>query len=150
MDEYNQNSHAVYDIKYHLIWVTKYRCPVLKGSVASRVRELVRQGCTARGITILQGSVGKEHIHLLISCPPTIAPSKLMQYLKGRTFFMYCDDIQDMDLTAALESLMGLFVDYINTETSTTGEVIKSQLIQWINSQAVFIKALFKDLNWES
>ncbi|MEG0014620.1 MAG: IS200/IS605 family transposase [Cellulosilyticaceae bacterium] len=134
MDEYNQNSHAVYDIKYHLIWVTKYRCPVLKGSVASRVRELVRQGCTARGITILQGSVGKEHIHLLISCPPTIAPSKLMQYLKGRTFFMYCDDIQDMDLTAALESLMGLFVDYINTETSTTGEVIKSQLIQWINS----------------
>ncbi|MEG0325740.1 MAG: IS200/IS605 family transposase, partial [Cellulosilyticaceae bacterium] len=95
MDEYNQNSHAVYDIKYHLIWVTKYRCPVLKGSVASRVRELVRQGCTARGITILQGSVGKEHIHLLISCPPTIAPSKLMQYLKGRTFLMYCDDIQD-------------------------------------------------------
>ncbi|MEG0353449.1 MAG: IS200/IS605 family transposase [Cellulosilyticaceae bacterium] len=150
MDEYNQNSHAVYDIKYHLIWVTKYRCPVLKGSVASRVRELVRQGCTARGITILQGSVGKEHIHLLISCPPTIAPSKLMQYLKGRTFLMYCDDIQDMDLTAALESLMGLFVDYINTETSTTGEVIKSQLIQWINSQAIFIKALFKDLNWES
>lgn len=85
MDEYSKNSHAVYDIKYHVIWATKYRYPVLRGSVASRVRELIRQGCTARGITILQGSVGKEHIHLLISCPPSIAPSKLMQYLKGRT-----------------------------------------------------------------
>lgn len=68
----------------------------------------------------------------------------------GELFLMYCDDIQDMDLTTALESLMGLFVDPINTETSTTGTVIKSQLIQWIDSQAIFIKALFKDLNWES
>ncbi|MEG0353383.1 MAG: transposase, partial [Cellulosilyticaceae bacterium] len=68
----------------------------------------------------------------------------------GELFLMYCDDIQDMDLTAALESLMGLFVDHINTETGTTGDVIKSQLMQWINSQAIFIKALFKDLQWES
>lgn len=68
----------------------------------------------------------------------------------GELFLMYCDDIQDMDLTTALESLMGLFVDHISTETSTAGTAIKSQLIQWINSQAIFIKALFKDLKWES
>ncbi|MEG2196565.1 MAG: hypothetical protein RRY26_03840 [Cellulosilyticaceae bacterium] len=55
-----------------------------------------------------------------------------------------------MNLTAALESLMDLFVDYINTETSTTDEVIKSQFMQWINSHTIFIKALFKDLKWES
>ena len=33
----------------------------------------------------MQGSVGKEHIHLLVSCPPNMAPSKLVQYLKGRS-----------------------------------------------------------------
>ncbi|WP_425441065.1 transposase [Sporolactobacillus nakayamae] len=38
-----------------------------------------------RGITILQGSAGKEHIHLLISCPLSLAPNKVMQYLKGRS-----------------------------------------------------------------
>lgn len=65
-------------------------------------------------------------------------------------FLMYCDDIQDMDLTTALQSLMGLFVDHVNTKNSTTNESIKNQLMQWINSQALFIKALFKDLNWES
>ncbi|MEG1636467.1 MAG: hypothetical protein RR324_03060, partial [Cellulosilyticaceae bacterium] len=58
--------------------------------------------------------------------------------------------LSDMNLTAALESLMDLFVDYINTETSTTDEVIKSQFMQWINSHTIFIKALFKDLKWES
>lgn len=85
MEEYNKGSHTVYDIKYHIIWVTKYRYYVLNGNIAYRVRELIRQGCTARGVSILQGSVGKEHIHLLVSCPPSIAPSKLVQYLKGRS-----------------------------------------------------------------
>ena len=85
MDEYNKGSHTIYDIKYHIIWVTKYRYHVLNGNVALRVRELIRQGCNARGVNILQGSVGKEHIHLLVSCPPSIAPSKLVQYLKGRS-----------------------------------------------------------------
>ncbi|MFC0015518.1 MULTISPECIES: IS200/IS605 family transposase [Allobacillus] len=85
MDGYRKSSHTVYDIKYHVIWVTKYRYHVLRGDVAHRARELIRQGCEARNITILQGSVGKDHIHLLLSCPPSIAPSKIMQYLKGRS-----------------------------------------------------------------
>ncbi len=66
MDGYKKNSHAVFDIKFHVIWVTKYRYKVLRGPIAVRTRELIRQGCEARGITILQGSVGKDHIHLVI------------------------------------------------------------------------------------
>lgn len=85
MDGYRKTSHAVFDIKYHIIWVTKYRFKSLHGPIAVRTRELIRQGCESRGITILQGSVGKDHIHLLISCPPSLAPSKMMQYLKGRS-----------------------------------------------------------------
>ncbi|MGF7126733.1 REP element-mobilizing transposase RayT [Natronobacillus azotifigens] len=85
MDGYKKNSHAVYDIKYHVIWVTIYPYKLLHGQIAIRTRELIRQGCEARGNTILQGSVGKEHIHLLLSCPPSLAPSKILQYLKGRS-----------------------------------------------------------------
>ncbi|QQK76473.1 IS200/IS605 family transposase [Salicibibacter cibarius] len=92
MDEYKRSGHAVYDIKYHIIWVTKYRYHVLRGDIAHRVRELIRQGCEARGITILQGSVGKDHIHLLLSCPPSIAPSKILQYLKGRSSRLIQDE----------------------------------------------------------
>jgi len=63
----------VYDIKYHIIWVTKYRYKVLNKNIAVRLRELIRQGCDARGITIVQGSIGKDHVHLLISSSPSIA-----------------------------------------------------------------------------
>ncbi|MFT8873000.1 MAG: IS200/IS605 family transposase [Sporolactobacillus sp.] len=96
MDGYQKSSHAVYDIKYHVIWVTKYRYQVLRGQVAMRARELIRQGCEARDVTILQGSIGKEHIHLLISCPPSLAPSKIMQYLKGRSSRLLQDEFPEL------------------------------------------------------
>jgi putative transposase len=83
--EYQHGAHSVYDIKYHLIWVTKYRYHVLKGEVATRARELIRQTCLSRDVTIVQGSIGKDHVHMLVSCPPTIAPAKLVQYIKGRS-----------------------------------------------------------------
>lgn len=85
MVDYRKSSHAVYDIKYHIIWVTKYRYKVLKKNIAIRLRELIRQGCESRNIKIVQGGIGKEHIHILISCPPSMAPSKIVQYLKGRS-----------------------------------------------------------------
>ena len=96
MDGYRKSGHAVYDIKYHVIWVTKYRYKVLRGPIAVRARELIRQGCEARKITILQGSLGKDHIHLLLSCPPSMAPSKILQYLKGRSSRLLQDEFADL------------------------------------------------------
>jgi putative transposase len=96
MDGYKKSSHAGFDIKYHVIWVTKYRYKVLNGPISKRTRELIRQGCEARGITILQGSVGKDHIHLLLSCPPSLAPSKILQYLKGRSSRLLQDEFPEL------------------------------------------------------
>jgi putative transposase len=65
--------------------VTKYRYPVLKGDVALRARELVKQVCEAFEIRILKGVVSKDHVHILVSAPPTLAPSEIMRRIKGRT-----------------------------------------------------------------
>jgi len=55
--DYRYGSHTVYQIEYHFVWVTKYRYIVLKGEVAERVRELVRQTCEAFEIRIVRGVV---------------------------------------------------------------------------------------------
>ena len=80
-----RGGHTQYDIQYHIVWTTKYRYKIFEGKIAIRIRELIRQGCEARGVKIIKGSVGKTHIHLLVSCPPSISVSKLVQYLKGRS-----------------------------------------------------------------
>lgn len=50
MEEYRSSSHTVYDIKYHFVWITKYRYKILRKNVAFRLRELLQQGCDARNI----------------------------------------------------------------------------------------------------
>ena len=83
--EYRYGSHTVFNIEYHFVWVTKYRYKVLTGDVALRVRELVRQTCEAFEIRILSGVVSKDHVHLFLSAPPSMAPSEIMRRLKGRS-----------------------------------------------------------------
>ncbi len=80
-----RGSHTQYTIEYHVVWTTKYRYAILTGKIAERLRELLRQSCAKRGITIIRGSIGKDHVHMLVSCPPNISVSEMMKYLKGRS-----------------------------------------------------------------
>ena len=84
-ENYRKSSHCTYDIKYHLVWITKYRKPVITGQIAIRTRELVRMICQSNEVEILAGHVGSDHIHLLVSVPPHLSASKLAQYIKGAT-----------------------------------------------------------------
>ena len=83
--DYRQGSHTKYKIEYHFVWVTKYRYQLLVGDVALRVRDLAKQTCAMLEIDILRGVVSKDHVHILVSAPPTLAPSEIMRRIKGRT-----------------------------------------------------------------
>lgn len=85
MQNYRKGSHTVYDIKYHVVWITKYRKAVMLGLVAERCREIIRQVCKENEVEILKGHVSKDHVHLLISVPPQLSISKLVQLMKGRS-----------------------------------------------------------------
>ena len=42
-EDYKAGSHSVWDRKYYLVWITKYRHLVLVGEVRERARELLRE-----------------------------------------------------------------------------------------------------------
>ena len=85
MKDYRHGSHSVYEIHLHLVWITKYRRPVLTGEVGNRVRDLIRGICASHEVNILKGHVSKDHVHLLVSIPPQVTISRLVQWLKGKT-----------------------------------------------------------------
>ena len=85
MVDYRKGPHTVYDIKYHLVWVTKYRYKVMKGDVALRVRDLIRKIVERNDVRIIRGHVSQDHVHLFVSAPPQLSVSKLMQYVKGKS-----------------------------------------------------------------
>ena len=85
MENYRTASHSRFDIKYHFVWITKYRRSVLTGQVAHRLRDLIREICKTHEIEIMRGHVSADHVHILVSAPPNISASKIMQYVKGKT-----------------------------------------------------------------
>ena len=85
MKQYRKASHSVYDLKYHIVWITKYRKPVLRREIGTRVRELVRMICASLEVEIVKGNISRDHVHLLVSVPPTLAVSRLVQRMKGLT-----------------------------------------------------------------
>jgi len=85
MRRYRRSSHTVYELHFHFVFITKYRKPVLRGEVGVRLRDLIREICRSQDIDILKGHVRPDHVHLLLSVPPQVAPSRVMQAIKGKT-----------------------------------------------------------------
>jgi putative transposase len=85
MKNYRKTSHSVYDIKFHLVWITKYRKPMLVGGIGTRLRDLIREICKTMDVEIIKGHVSKDHVHMFVSVPPYHSVSQLMKRLKGKT-----------------------------------------------------------------
>src|SRR3954467_3837537 len=85
MEHYRRTAHTRFDIKFHLVWITKYRKKLLRGDVGLRVRQIVRTICAELEVEILKGHVSVDHVHLFVSCPPHVSASYLMQRVKGKS-----------------------------------------------------------------
>ena len=131
MAYYRNGSHTVYDIKYHFVWITKYRYKILGGHVALRLRELLKQGCEAQGITIIKGNIQKDHVHMLLSCPANIAPSKIMQNLKGRSSKLLQEEFPELRKKYWGQHMWGR--GYF---CGTVGEVDQKMIEEYVENQS--------------
>ena len=67
------------------MWTTKYRKRILSAETGRRVRDIVRLICTSLDVDIIKGNIRRDHVHLLVSVPPTLSMSRLVQRIKGVT-----------------------------------------------------------------
>ncbi len=85
MEKYRKSSHAVYQCKYHFVWVPKYRFKVLQGDVKEEFKEILHQLCENMDIEIIQGKILADHVDMYLSIPPKYSPSEVMKKLKGKS-----------------------------------------------------------------
>ena len=91
MNDYRKGAHTLFDCKYHLVWVTKYRYQVLRDAVGFRVREIAREVCARHNVQILKGHVSTDHVHMHVSIPPNIAVSKFIRNFSVATVWSALD-----------------------------------------------------------
>ena len=133
-------AHTQYDIQMHIVWTTKYRKPVLKGSIQQRLKVLLIQGCSANKITIIKGNIRPDHVHMLVSIPPSLSVSKMMQYIKGRTSKKLQEEFKSLGKEYWGQHMWatGYFCRSVGTITS---DIIK----EYIEHQEEKTKKLFED-----
>jgi putative transposase len=85
MGGFKKLSHVIWQCKYHIIWCPKYRYKVLDGNIARLLEVDIRMLCEWKGVEVLELSVCKDHIHIVVSIPPKLSVSQLMGILKGKT-----------------------------------------------------------------
>jgi putative transposase len=85
MQDYNSLAHSVWDCKYHIVWIPKYRKKKLYGEIAPYLGEIFHQLAGQRESRIAEGRVCSDHIHMLIEIPPKHAVSAVAGYIKGKS-----------------------------------------------------------------
>ncbi len=81
----NKNCHSLYNLEYHLILATKYRKKCISPEIMSFLREECKRLLALQKIELLEMNGEADHIHLLISAPPQICLSNVINSLKTST-----------------------------------------------------------------
>ena len=85
MDHFERLSHSVWDCKYHMIWIPKYRRKELYGDRSRIAVNTIQKWAQIKGIGIVEGHAMKDHIHLCVSIPPKYSVAGMIGLLKGKS-----------------------------------------------------------------
>jgi len=83
MSKNKKTKHSVYNLNYHIVFVTKYRHKVLSGDIETYVKERIRDICEQYQWEQLALEVMPEHIHLFVSSPSKVAPLTIATTIKS-------------------------------------------------------------------
>ena len=83
--DYYINRHSCFLLQYHIVFVTKYRHPVLTDKVKDVVYERIHYVADQRGFHILEINGESDHVHILMEADTTTSPAELANVLKTQT-----------------------------------------------------------------
>ena len=83
MSPIRRTRHAVFDLKYHIVWVPKYRKLVLKEALAKRLKEVFQETAERYDFEVDGTEVKKNHVHLFLTAPPRYSSSQIVHIIKS-------------------------------------------------------------------
>ena len=85
MKDWKTLSHVMWDCKYHVVFISKYRQRTIYGEVRKKIGGIIRDLCRQKGIELLEGHAMPDHIHLLLSIPPKFSVANTIGFIKGKS-----------------------------------------------------------------
>ena len=76
-------SHVRYDLKYHFVWIPKYRKRILTQEVAEYAKQMFQRIAEEYDLIIDTMEVVEDHVHIFLEAPPRLSPARIVQILKS-------------------------------------------------------------------
>lgn len=82
-DSYNRSRHSITRLQVHLVFVVKYRKQVLQPEHHARLKGIFRDVGRKMNFSVVECDGEADHVHLLVTYPPQLPISKIVNHLKG-------------------------------------------------------------------
>ena len=69
----------------------KYRRKEIYGKLKADIGQIIRKLCEQKGVELIEAEACPDHIHMLVSIPPTLGVAYFKGYLKGKSSLMILD-----------------------------------------------------------
>ena len=77
--------HSVWECKYHIVWIPKYRKKTLYGELRQYLGEIFHGLAKQKECKIEEGHLKSDHVHMLISIPPKYSVAQIVGFIKGKS-----------------------------------------------------------------
>jgi putative transposase len=78
-------SHTVWECKYHLVWIPKYRRKKLYGQIREYLGDVFKELARQKESSVEEGHLLGDHVHMLVSIPPKYSVAQVVGFIKGKS-----------------------------------------------------------------
>lgn len=130
--ELQRNTHHIFRIMYHFVWIPKYRHKVFIEPYRSVLTEIIQKIGYDYNIEIVELEVPVDHVHMVVRSEPKISPSHIMQIIKSisaRQFFKLHPEIKKRYFWGGKLWTQSYFIETIgNANEDTIRKYVQNQL----------------------
>ena len=121
--------HTVWDCKYHVVWIPKYRRKVLYGKLRHYLGDVLHELARQRESRIIEGHLCIDHIHMCIAIPPKHSVSEVVGFIKGKSAIAIARDVGGKARNFVGQSFWarGYYVSIVGRDEDMIREYIRNQ-----------------------
>jgi putative transposase len=122
-------SHTVWECKYHLVWIPKYRRKKLYGQIREYLGDVFKELARQKESSVEEGHVLGDHVHMLVSIPPKYSVAQVVGFIKGKSAIHIARTYagRRRNFTGQNFWARGYFVSTVGRDEQAVREYIKKQ-----------------------
>ena len=122
-------SHTMWECKYHIVWIPKYRKKTIFGALRKHLGEIFRELARQKESKILEGHLMSDHVHILLSIPPKYSVSQVVGFIKGKSAIQIARNFQGRKKNFVGQHFWarGYYVSTVGKDEDAVREYIQNQ-----------------------